>query len=382
MYDFLRELVTLTKIIPVMKYIKILCLMLILPIFSIAQKHEKLTPDSIIHESALGEVSDTLNNENIFDLEAPLKITLKYDITSFIKNKHKAEYIDAELQILSETNEPVIKNIRIQARGNFRKGQCYFPPLSLNFKTDSIKRTELAGTKKIKVVTHCTTGKNNDNIVLREYLVYKLYNILTEKSFRVKLLDITYIDTGKKKLEFQETGFIIEPADLVAKRNNSILIDPMVVKGANLVEEDADRAAMFQYMISNTDWRIKSGHNTKYMKSMTDVTPKVIPVPYDFDFSAVVDAPYAFPQEWSDAETLYQRNYLGYCRNDESEYLKIISLFLEKENQVMSYIKDIKYLGEKDKKYVSEYISEFYSEIKDQKSFLNKIRYQCRSIDF
>lgn len=365
-----------------MKSFSIFCLILIVPFFSIAQKHEKITPDSIINESALGVVSDTLKNENIFDLEVPLKIKLKYDISSFIKNKNKAEYIDAELQILSDTNEPVIKNIRIQARGNFRKGQCYFPPLALNFKTDSIKRTELAGTKKIKVVTHCTTGKNNDNIVLREYLVYKLYNILTEKSFRVKLLDITYIDTGKKKLEFQETGFIIEPAELVAKRNNCILIEPTYVKGENLVEEDADRAAIFQYMISNTDWRIKSGHNTKFMKSMTDITPKVIPVPYDFDFSAVVDAAYAFPQEWSNTETLYQRNYLGYCRNDDTEYLKIISLFLEKEDLIMNYIKDFEYLGEKDKKFVSDYISGFYREIKNQKSFLYNIRNQCRTIDF
>ena len=96
----------------------------------------------------------------------------------------------------------------------------------------------------------------------------------------------------------------------------------------DLVEEDADRAAMFQYMISNTDWRIKSGHNTKFMKSLTEVTPKVFPVPYDFDFSAFVDAAYAFPQEWSNTETLYQRDYLGYCRSDDNEYLKIISLFL------------------------------------------------------
>ncbi len=226
-----------------MKNILIFCLILISPFLSIAQKTDKVAQDTTLNNQVLGEVSDTIQNAGFFSTDVPLKITLKYDITSFIKNKSKAEYMDAELIVYKNNEAPVTKNIRIKARGNFRKGQCYFPPLFLNFKTDTIERTELEGMNKIKVVTHCSTGKNNDNIVLKEYLAYKLYNVLTEKSFRVRLLDITYIDTGKKKQEYQEMGFVIEPVDLVAKRNNCILIDPMVVKGENLVEEDADRAA-------------------------------------------------------------------------------------------------------------------------------------------
>ncbi len=365
-----------------MKQLFVFCLILAAPFVLNAQKNSKIIRDSMLNNQVLGEVSDTLQTFDFFDIEEPLKITLKYDITSFIKNKHKAEYIDAELHVFYPGIDPVVKNIRIQARGNFRKGQCYFPPLSLNFKTDPIERSELAGMKKLKVVTHCTSGKNNDNIVLREYLVYKLYNILTEKSFRVKLLDINYIDTGKKKHEFQETGFIIEPVELVAKRNNCTLIDPLVVKGENLVEEDADRAALFQYMISNTDWRIKSGHNTKFIKSLTDLTPKVIPVPYDFDFSAVVDASYAFPQEWSNAKSLFERDYLGYCRETDAEYIKIIDLFLEKEDLIMNYISDFKYLSEKDKKEVSDFIATFYHEIKNQKRIVLNIKNQCRELDF
>jgi len=365
-----------------MKRLAILLVAAVFPVCLWAQAIDKTSVDTTENLSSLGEVTDTIQNEGFFDTDVPLKITLKYDITSFIKNKNKAEYMDAELIIYKDNEAPVTKNIRIMARGNFRKGQCFFPPLFLNFKTDAIERTELQGMNKIKVVTHCTSGKNNDMTVLKEYLAYKFYNVLTEKSFRVRLADITYIDTGKKKRQYQEMGFVIEPVELVAKRNNCVLVDPLVVRGVNILEEDADRSALFQYMISNTDWRFKSGHNTKYMKSLTDLTPKVIPVPYDFDFSALVDASYAFPQSWSTSESLFQRDYLGYCRGNDEEYLKNIRFFVSKQEKIMNTIATFPYLPASEIKDISKFIDGFFESISDEKSILNKLKNQCRPIDF
>jgi len=364
-----------------MKRIIVFCLILTVASCLNAQNINNVS-DTTLADQMLSEVSDTVNVENFFDTDEPLKITLKYDITSFIKNKSKAEYMDAELIVYNKNEAPVTKNIRIMARGNFRKGQCYFPPLFLNFKTDAIERTELQGMNKIKVVTHCTTGKNNDLIVLKEYLAYKLYNILTEKSFRVRLLDISYIDTGKKQHQYQEMGFVIEPVDLVAKRNNCVLIDPLVVRGENLVEEEADRSALFQYMISNTDWRFKGGHNTKYMKSLTDLTAKVIPVPYDFDFSAFVDASYAFPQSWSTSESLFQRDYMGYCRSSDEDYLENTRFFMEHKEKIMNAIATFNYLPEGELKSNSKFIEEFFNEIGNEKNIVYKLKNQCRTIDF
>jgi hypothetical protein len=331
-----------------MKIILVFCLILATN-FYLAAQQSGTAQDTTLAGHILGEVADTVHVADFFESEEVLKATLKYDITSFVKNKTKGEYIDAELQVFYDENNPVIKNIRIKARGNFRRGQCTFPPLFLNFKTDRPDNPMYDDVKKVKIVTHCSASKESEANVLREFLAYKLYNIITDRSFRVRLLDINYIDTGKKQKNYQAYGFSIEPAEIVAKRNNGVLVESPAITGRNLVEEDADRVAMFRYLISDTDWRIKSGHNTKFMKSMTDVTDKVITLPYDFDFSGFVGASYTFPQEWSNTESIYDRDYLGYCRDNDESYQKIIDLYLSKEKEVMQAIAGFKYLSEKDK---------------------------------
>jgi len=347
-----------------------------------SQTSNKIALDSIDNISPLGEVTDTVPTDNFFGTDVPLEMTLKYDISAFVKNKQDGEYLDAELQV-NYKDKPVTKNIRIKARGNFRRGQCAFPPLFLNFKTDEIENTELKGMRKIKIVTHCSSSKNSENYIFKEYLAYKLYNVLTDKSFRVRLLDLSYIDTGKKQKNYRQHGFIIEPVELVAKRTESVLIDATIVRGPNLTEVDADRVALFHYMIANTDWRFKGGHNMKYLKSLNDITDKVIALPYDFDFSGFVGTNYSFPQEWATTcENIRDREYLGYCRDNEENYLKTIALFNDKKEEILKTITDFEYITDKEKKSLLDFINDFYSEINQTKRFILTLKNQCRSEEF
>jgi len=348
-----------------------------------AQTSKTNSIDSLKISSSLEEVSDTVPDIDFFGTDTPLKISLKYDISSFVRNKLEAEYLDAELLINYDNFAPIIKKIRIKARGNFRRGECAFPPIFLNFKTDSITNTELAGMQKIKIVTNCSPSEKSENYIFKEYLAYKLYNILSDNSFRVRLLDITFIDTGKKKKNYQQHGFIIEPVELVAKRTNSVLVNAIFVKGPNIVSEDADRVALFQYMIGNTDWRFKGGHNMKYMKSLDVVTDKVIPVPYDFDFSGFVNTSYSAPQEWTNGiSDVRQREYLGYCRDDEEDYLKTISLFNEKKEKIEETIANYNFLAEKDKKILGDFVHGFYKAISQPQKFIPTLKRECRNDEF
>ena len=344
-----------------------------------SQEVEHINPDTLQKYTDLSEVSDTIPGLNFFDVSETLKITLKYDISAFIKNKKEGEYLDAVLEIHYVDQEPVVKNIRLKVRGNFRRGQCYFPPIYLNFKTDPIKKTELKGTKRIKIVTHCIHSKASQNYILREFLAYKMYNVLTPLSFRVRLLDIDYIDTGKKQKEYHEYGFAIEPLELVAQRNKAVVIDPKLVRAENILEESADRVSLFEYMIGNTDWRFNSGHNIRYLKSLDELSDKVNAVPYDFDFTGFVNTSYSFPQEWTSIDNVRQREYLGYCRSNDSNYLETIKLFEGKKNEIVQTISSFPNIGEKEKKYLISYINEFNSLLSKPNNFIITLKRECRT---
>lgn len=337
--------------------------------------------DTISFNSPIEAVSDTIEDISIFDDDAPMALKLKYDITSFLKNKMKGEYLDAELTI-NYKDDSITKNIRLKARGNNRKKTCFFPPIYLNFKTDPIEKSELEGYKKVKLVTHCSTSKMYHEYVLKEYLVYKLYNVISENSFRVKMVNIEYVDTGKKERNYTKHGILIEPVDLLAKRRNAVEIDGVYVRGENVIQLHADRMAFFQYMIGNTDWRLKSGHNTKFLKSYKEMTSKVIPVPYDFDYAGFVGTHYGHPQTWTSIETTKEREYMGYCRSNDEAYLETIDFYRSKKTEILETINSFTLLSERSRKDLINYIEDFYALIDNPKYFLTLLRSECRSGDF
>lgn len=338
--------------------------------------------DTIGQESVLEPISETVSAESIFETDNPLELTLKYDITSFIRHKTKGEYLDAELHIHINDTDSITKNIRLKARGNFRRGHCLFPPIYLNFKTDPINKTDLAGIRKIKMVTHCSESKPYSLYVLREYLTYRLLNILTENSFRVKLVNIKYVDTGKKKRNYQQLAFLIEPVDLLVKRTNSTEINSAIIRGKDVVDSEMDVVAMFNYMIANTDWRAKGGHNIKYIKSLEDITTQVIPVSYDFDHAGFVGASYAIPQEWTRIKEIYDREYLGYCRDNDESYMKAIQLFINKKEKLFSEINTFEYLDEKQRNRLIDFLEGFYESAERGDVFIKTLKRECRDIDF
>jgi hypothetical protein len=363
-----------------MKAFLIVLFLFVFSFSSFAQSGKLDVSDTLSYSSSIDPVTDTVPDISIFDDDTPIDLILKYDITSFIKNKMKSEYIDAELHIDYNGHETT-KNIQLKARGNRRKEVCFFPPIYLNFKSDPLETSEMKGIKKIKMVTHCSTSKQSTAYLLKEFLVYKLYNILTDNSLRVRLLNITYIDTGKKKRNYEKYGFLIEPVELLTKRTNSTEIDGSVVRSNNLIEEDADLVALFNYMIGNTDWRFKTGHNMKFIKSLTEFTQRVIPIPYDFDYSGFVDTHYATPQEWTSIKDVKEREYTGYCREKE-EYVELIELFNAKKDEMLQTIDSFDYLPENERNRLNSYINEFFNMAKRPDRLASTLRTQCRGEDF
>lgn len=320
-------------------------------------------------------VIDTLSESfGLFDNDELLEISLRFDITYYKKKKPVEEYLNAILTYHTENS--INKTIKVRSRGAFRRTFCDFPPLMLNFE---MRDTLLAGTtltNKLKMVTHCRTG--DAEYLLKEYLTYKLYNILTDNSFRVRLLRVNYYDTAKRRKPVSEFAFVIEPVEVLAKRLNSVEVLTTALTQRNINPEIVDRMAIFNYMIGNTDWTVPNQHNVELLARAEADRPGLRTiVPFDFDFAGLVNAPYAIPADGYGLKSVRDRHYFGICRS-EDEFRNALDEFSDKKEEFFTLIRKFPYLSLEAKSDMLNYLDEFFIGIDNQYSLVSKFLEECQ----
>ncbi|MGQ9620776.1 MAG: hypothetical protein ACUVTX_07320, partial [Bacteroidales bacterium] len=285
-----------------------------LPAFNHAYSNSNSYPQDI-------NISRTVSTR-LFESDELIEITLSFDITTFKKKKSDTEYLDAVISYLSDNKDTIYQDIKIRARGEFRRTYCDFPPVHLNFRVKDSISGEFRGIDKIKLVPYCKQGY--EDYLLREYLVYKLYNALTDYSLRVRLLRIRYVNTAKPSAKpLIQYGFVIEPVSVFEKRTGSVEIKTRVTQRI-IRPEMMNRVAIFNYMTGNTDWSVPAMHNV-IIFSQPHKGPGELGtiIPYDFDFCGLVNADYAHPFESLPIKSIRERLYLGLCRSEE-EFKKVL----------------------------------------------------------
>lgn len=241
-------------------------------------------------------------------LTAPLK-ALRFD------NDPDPEYRPATLALSDGTQ----LTLRVKPRGKNRRVSevCQFPPLRLNFDS-SADGTVFDGQNKLKLVTFCRRSSSFEQYILKEYLVYRIYNLLTPESFRVRLLSVTYVDPDRPRQTVTRIGFVIEDDDAMAGRNAARVAKVAAVSREELHPDATSRFEVFQYLVGNTDWAATRGpdgdhccHNAVLIRRDGQ---HFIPVPYDFDHSGLVDTPYATPSSDLPIRDVSVRLFRGLCR--------------------------------------------------------------------
>lgn len=200
-------------------------------------------------------------------------------------------------------------DLRLAQRGRFRRHVCDHAPLKLDFKKGELSAAGLTDHDKYKLVVPCFSGSGSERLVLKEYLAYRAYRLLTPNGFRVRLLSLTLADTDGKGRSRQFKAFIIESKTELADR---LMVGDSNMDFGWMSGDFAPKAevtqSLFQYLIGNTDWDIAGSRN---LKTFETATGDVIPIGYDFDFSAWVAAPYAIPRKEVGQHSVQQRVYLG-----------------------------------------------------------------------
>jgi len=351
---------------------KLFCLQFALVLFSVlpvfSQDEDADLPNSI---------TDTLDKDfGMFTNRDVLDLALWFDVTQYTRKKPKEEYLDAILTYYISKDDSINKNIKLKSRGEFRNGYCDFPPIVVNFKKTDFNKADLKKLEKVKLVTHCQSG--NEDYLFKEYLIYRLFNVLTENSFKVRLLRITYHNTTKIKKPVLTYGFFIEPIDLLAERLNATPVESVNLSQKNILPEVMDRVAIFNYMIGNTDMAVPNQHNCKILALHDTERPELgMIVPYDFDYSGLVNADYAIPYEALGIESVRERLYIGGCRSEE-DFVKALKEFTDKKEEFYGVIREFRLLDERIKKDMIRYLEGFYSLFDKQNSIVYELLHDCK----
>jgi hypothetical protein len=241
----------------------------------------------------------------------------------------------------------------------------------LNFQKVTSSGSVFEDQDKLKLVTPC----KDEEYVFREYLVYKLYNLITPKSYRARLVNVNFYDTVKKK-ETTFYSFIIEEDQQMAKRNKTKIFEKKQIIGENTETETFLKMAVFQYMIGNTDWSVPFLHNIRIIAFDSLSIPSV--VPYDFDHSGIVNAPYALPPEQLALSSTQERRFRGYCITDWKTMDEVVATFNRVKYDVYKVYTTNTFLNSKYVRSTTKFLDGFYVMINDPKKMRSEFSYPCK----
>ncbi|MBN1250598.1 MAG: hypothetical protein JXR51_02210 [Bacteroidales bacterium] len=351
-------------------YKSILFVLLIISLKSIAYSQEENK----------NKKSFDYSKSTLFNKENELKFDIIVNRKELLKDiGQNRKYHKALLIYKNENGDSIRISAKLRTRGNFRRNRenCSFPPLTVNFPKKISKNDEIfKGQNKLKLVVPCKNFDKFQEYVIIEYLIYKLYNIITEKSFKVRLAEINLIDSLENKKDYKFKGFFVEENNQMADRNKGKIKNVETFNQEQTIREEMTMFVCFQYLIGNTDWSFYKLHNVKLLYINDNNKP--FPVPFDFDWSGLINAPYAVPAPLLGTQTVKERVFRGFYRT-YSEYVPVIKFFNEKRTEINKLFEQSIDLNNKTKERIIEYIDEFYNIINDKSKLENIFIENCRN---
>jgi len=274
-------------------------------------------------------------------------------------------------------------DVGTRTRGVFRRATCKTPPLQLNFKKEQVKETLFAGQNKLKMVVPCLQGPGATQNLILEYLAYRTYQILTDKSFGTRLIRLSYLDSDEKLQPWTDLIFVIEDDGDLAKRLNLKKIKVASNQFHQLDSATTALADLFQFLIANNDYSVLAAregdsccHNTEMLASKDDADLR-FPVPYDFDFSGLVNAPYAAPPERLPITSVRSRHFNGLCqRRDVLDHA--IAKIQSKRDEITALFENTTELSANRRKRSLKFIDDFFEILNSPEKIEKEIIGLCR----
>lgn len=249
---------------------------------------------------------------SLFDDDSVIEATLAGPIEAVVEAGAEREEYPFTITVAG-----VDTPVAVRTRGNSRLRACKFPPLRLDFPKNATVASPFEGQDKLKLVTHCSDKRKDAGNVFDEYLAYRLFNLLSGDSYRVRLMRVRYVNTEQPDSSAEiRDAFLIESDEGFAESRNIDILEAPGVYLSKLDQAQAARVYVYQYLIANTDWSlVKADTDDKCCHNMDlfERDGQTLPVPYDFDLAGLVDASYAKPDPALNIRSVQTRRYRGYC---------------------------------------------------------------------
>ena len=273
----------------------------------------------------------------------------------------------------------VTLDAEVRTRGNYRLNVCAMPPIRVRVDEERAGGTAFAGQGSLKLVSSCQPGRSGfEQLVLGEYLAYRAYAHLTDRSLRVRLARITFVDQAGFRDPDTRWGFFIEDEDDLAERMGGEIFE--LPEGKNLPVGAleplaAARTAMFEYMIGNADWSDVAAHNVEIVE-----VGGAVPVPYDFDSSGLVEAPYAIPPAELGVRSVTERIYRGWCWSP-AVTASVLQAFRDAQGPILALFEGFEPLEEATRARMLSYLREFFEAIETDERAERRFLRDCRTPD-
>lgn len=315
----------------------------------------------LLFQHAIAQQQGATLFDRLFRQDTILDITIRCDWDSVLAVRKTDTEIDGKLQFAGRNGETDTWDTGVSSRGKFRRRICEFPPIKLEFSKKDLRQAGLLPFDDLKLVTHCLDDPKSSERIIREYLIYRIYQLFSPYTCRVQLVRVRYADEDHSRPDEVHMGMLIEEDRMRANRLGMNVADTLNLHFDNFPTDMADVHGLFQYLIGNTDWSLMASRNLEMLRD--EKTGLFFMIPYDFDFSGLVNAPYAVPNPDYRLTNIRQRVYLGPQPPSESARMQVLA----QKKAILKFIRKFPHLNMEAKSDIIEYLSTGFSDIKRNK---------------
>lgn len=325
----------------------------------------------------------------LFADDAVLNLALSVDFDAMCRPNYDedCQYTPATLTYSSVDGLERNLAVELRVRGGWRarRDHCQVPPLFVRFDPGQTGGTPFAGQSLLPLTTHCRSSKKvsvkhqsaspraYEQYVLKEYLGYRIYNLLSDKSLQVRLARISYSSPDNSVSPVTRFAFFTEHFDDLAVRHSAVAMYDKSFDYEWLDLQASDQVALFNFMIGNTDFSIVRQRNVVLIVTGDG---RQYPVPFDLDMSGLVNAEYAGVSPRLDFRDPRQRYYLGFC-HPETDFESLFADFQGKKDDILLLVGDTPGLGSSDARKSRSYMKKFFSIVESPQRSTEAITAAC-----